>query len=149
MCLSTCSPILQSVDSFFFVQRLSARPQSQNHCQVWMINWFLWIVSGYVTPVWPNAFIEMIFLPLIQVGQLSVTDIIMHTLTGVQWLSGRVLDMRSRGPGSSLTGITWLCPWARHIYPSLVLVQPRKTNPYIAERLLMRCKNSNQTNKNA
>ena len=31
--------------------------------------------------------------------------------------------------GSSLTGITALCPWARHINPSLVLVQPRKTIP--------------------
>ena len=33
------------------------------------------------------------------------------------------------------------------IYPSLVLVQPRKTRPYITERLLMGCKESNQTNK--
>ena len=31
--------------------------------------------------------------------------------------------------------------------PSLVLVQPRKTLPYITERLLMRHKESNQTNK--
>ena len=38
-------------------------------------------------------------------------------------------------------------PWARHIYPSLVLVQPRKTRPYISERLLMGRKESNQTNK--
>ena len=30
---------------------------------------------------------------------------------------------------SSLTGVTVLCPWARQIYPSLVLVQPRKTLP--------------------
>ena len=28
-------------------------------------------------------------------------------------------------------------PWARHIYPSLVLVQPRKNCPFITERLLM------------
>ena len=47
--------------------------------------------------------------------------------------------------GSSLTGITGLCPWARHINPSLVLVQPRKTHAYIPERLLMVCKESNQT----
>ena len=38
--------------------------------------------------------------------------------------------------GSSLTGITVLCPWARHINPSLVLVQPRKTSPFITERVL-------------
>ena len=31
--------------------------------------------------------------------------------------------------------------------PSLVLVQPRKTHPFILERLLMGCKESNQTNK--
>ena len=32
-------------------------------------------------------------------------------------------------------------------YPSLVLVQPKKTRPYITERLLMGRKESNQTNK--
>ena len=46
--------------------------------------------------------------------------------------------------GSSLTGDTALCPWARHINPSLVLVQPRKTRPYITERLLIGRKESNQ-----
>ena len=45
--------------------------------------------------------------------------------------------------GSSLTGVTELCPCARHINPSLVLVQPRKivdgtkelnqTKPYMYE----------------
>ena len=38
-------------------------------------------------------------------------------------------------------------PWARHIYPSLVLVQPRKTRPCLTERLLMGRKESNQTGK--
>ena len=38
-------------------------------------------------------------------------------------------------------------PWARPIYPSLVLVQPRKTRPCLTERWLMGCKESNQTNK--
>ena len=38
-------------------------------------------------------------------------------------------------------------PWARHIYPSLVLVQPRKTRPCLTERLLMGCNKSNQTNQ--
>ena len=36
-------------------------------------------------------------------------------------------------------------PRARHIYPSLVLVQPRKMRPCLIERLLMGCKESNQT----
>ena len=46
--------------------------------------------------------------------------------------------------GSSLTSVTVLCHRARHINPSLVLVQPRKTCPYITERLLMGRKESNQ-----
>ena len=32
---------------------------------------------------------------------------------------------------SLVTGVTALCPWARHIYSSLVLVQPRNTRPYV------------------
>ena len=53
--------------------------------------------------------------------------------------------IRDRGTaGSSLIGVTALCPLARHINPSLVLVQPRKTRPYVTERLLIRCKESNK-----
>ena len=47
----------------------------------------------------------------------------------------------------SLTGVNALCPRARHIDPSLVLVQPRKICPYITERFLMGCKESNKQNK--
>ena len=36
---------------------------------------------------------------------------------------------------------------SKNINPSLVLVQPRKTRPFIIERLLMGRKESNQTNK--
>ena len=65
----------------------------------------------------------------------------MHSLReakkGVQLLSGRVLDSRPRG--------RWFEPHWRHcvvslsksIYPSLVLVQARKTRPFKTERLLM------------
>ena len=35
----------------------------------------------------------------------------------------------------------------KNINPSLVLVQPRKTHPYINERLLMGCKESKHTNE--
>ena len=62
--------------------------------------------------------------------------------------SGSVVECltRDRGAaGSNLTSVTALCPLTRHINPSLVLVQPRKTCPYITERLLMGCKESNQT----
>ena len=38
-------------------------------------------------------------------------------------------------------------PLARHIYPSLVLVQPRKPRHCLTERLLMGRKESNQTKK--
>ena len=48
---------------------------------------------------------------------------------------------------SSLTGINAVCPCARHINPSLVLVQPRKTHPFITGSLLMGRKESNYTNK--
>ena len=63
---------------------------------------------------------------------------------GAQWLSGRVLDSRPRqaSPASLRCG-----PRARHIYPSLVLVQPRKTRPCLTERLLIGRKESNQTDK--
>ena len=62
--------------------------------------------------------------------------------------SGRVLDSRPRGRGFE--------PHRRHcvvvieqetFYPSLVLVQPRKTRPCLNERLLMGRKESNQSNK--
>ena len=53
-----------------------------------------------------------------------------------------------RGPRVRASPASLLCgPWARHIYPSLVLVQPRKTRPWLSERLLMGRKESNQTNK--
>ena len=38
-------------------------------------------------------------------------------------------------------------PLARHIYPSLVLVQPRNTRPCLTEKLLLGRKESNQTKK--
>ena len=46
--------------------------------------------------------------------------------------------------GLSLTGVIVLCPCARHINPSFVLVQPRKTHSYITERLLMGRKETNK-----
>ena len=50
------------------------------------------------------------------------------------------MTVRQTDPASLRCG-----PWARHIYPSLVLVQPRKNRPYLTERLLMGRKESNQT----
>ena len=50
---------------------------------------------------------------------------------------------------TKMTAHIWLktLKKARHIYPSLVLVQPRKTHPCLTERLLMGRKESNQSNK--
>ena len=52
-----------------------------------------------------------------------------------------------RATGSSLTGVTVCGPLARHIYLSLVLVQPMKARPNITERLLMGHKESNRKKK--
>ena len=57
-----------------------------------------------------------------------------------------VLDWRPEGLRDRASLASLRCGlWARHIYPSLVLAQPRKGDPYIAERLLMGHKESNQT----
>ena len=67
---------------------------------------------------------------------------------GAQWLSGRVLDSRPRGRGFEPHRRHCVVSLSKNINPSLVLVQPRKTRPFITERLLMGCKKSNkQTNK--
>ena len=70
-----------------------------------------------------------------------------HQSKALREPSGSVVEcliQDREAPGSSLTGVTALCPWARHINPSLAVVQPRKTRPYITERLLMERKESNQ-----
>ena len=66
---------------------------------------------------------------------------------GAQWLSGRVLDSKSKGRGFEIHGRHCVVSLSKNINPSLVLVQPRKTRPFIAERLLMGRKESNQANK--
>ena len=62
-----------------------------------------------------------------------------------QWLSGRMLDSRPRGQGFKLYQRHCVLSLSKNINPSLVLVQPRKTHPYLSERLLIGCKESNQT----
>ena len=64
---------------------------------------------------------------------------------GAQWLSGRVLDSRLRGCGFEAHWHHFVVSLSKNINPSLVLVHPRKTRPFITEKLLMRCKESNQT----
>ena len=66
---------------------------------------------------------------------------------GAQWLSGRVLDSRPKGRGIEPHRRHCVVSLSKNINPSLVLVQPRKTRPFITERLLMGRKESIQTNK--
>ena len=51
---------------------------------------------------------------------------------------GRVLDWGSRVASSRITAgsVTVLCPQARHFIHCLVLVQPRKTHPYMTENFV-------------
>ena len=58
---------------------------------------------------------------------------------GAQWLSGRVLDWIPRGRRFEPHRRHCLASLSKNIYPSLVLVQPRKICPYITEILLMGC----------
>ena len=68
-------------------------------------------------------------------------------MLGAQWLSGRVIDSRPRGPGFESHRRHCVVSLSKNINPSLVLVQPRKTRPFITERLLMGRKQSNQKEK--
>ena len=68
---------------------------------------------------------------------------------GAQWHSGRALDSRPKGRGFEPHRRHCVVPLSKNINPSLVLVQPRKTRPFIIERLLIGRKESNQTNKQA
>ena len=62
-----------------------------------------------------------------------------------QWKSAW---LETEGPRAQASPASLPCgTWARHIYPSLELVQPRKICPWLTERLWMGCKESNQTNK--
>ena len=67
---------------------------------------------------------------------------------GAQWLNGRVLDSRPRGRGFEPHRHHCVVFLSKNINPSLVLVQLRKTRPFITERLLMRRKESNLAKKN-
>ena len=67
---------------------------------------------------------------------------------GAQWLSGRVLDSRPRGRRFEPHQRHYVVSLSKSINLSIVLVQHKKTDPFITERLLMGRKESNQTNKN-
>ena len=56
---------------------------------------------------------------------------------GAQWLTGRVLDSRPKCRRFEPQRRHCVVSLSKNINPSLELVQPRKTCPYITERLLM------------
>ena len=65
--------------------------------------------------------------------------------------SGSAVECLTRDRGAadlSVTSVTALWSLSKTHYPSLVLVQPRKTRPCLTERLLMGRKESNQTKIN-
>ena len=64
---------------------------------------------------------------------------------GGQWLSGRVPDLRRSGGGFEPRRRHCVVSLSKNISPSLVLVKPRKTRPFITERWLMGRKESSQT----
>ena len=57
------------------------------------------------------------------------------TEMGAQWLSGRVLDSRPKGRGFEPHRRHCVVSLSKNINPSLVLVQPSRTRPFITERL--------------
>ena len=59
-----------------------------------------------------------------------------------------MLDSRPRGRGFEPHWRHCVVSLSKNIYPSLVLVQPRKTHPFITEILLMGRKESYQTKQN-
>ena len=66
---------------------------------------------------------------------------------GAQWLSSRVLALRPRDRGFEPHRRHRVLSLSKNINPSLVLVQPRKTRPFITERLLMGRKESNDLSR--
>ena len=65
----------------------------------------------------------------------SVIVAILDIISEAQWLSGRVLDSRPRGRGFEPHQRHCVVSLSKNIIPSLVLVQPRKTHPFITEKL--------------
>ena len=81
-------------------------------------------------------------------GPYIVLYLISILNVGAQGLSGRVLDSRPKGRGFEPHWHHSLVSLIKNINLSLVLVQPRKTRPFITERLLMGRKESNKQTNN-
>ena len=92
-----------------------------------------------------SGLIQILLIPITKINLFIKVHI--PSKMGAQWLSGRVLDSRPKGRGFEPHRRHCVVFLSKNIYPSLVLVQPRKTRAFITERLLMGRKESNQTNK--
>ena len=77
--------------------------------------------------------------------QVACFDALFDCITNM--IGGRALDSRPKGRGFEPHRRHCVVSLSKNINPSLVLVQPRKTRPFITERLLMERKESNQENK--
>ena len=73
----------------------------------------------------------------------ALADCNHHAMTALFSLAP--IDSRPKGRGFEPHRRHCVVSLSKNINPSLVLVQPRKTRPYITERLLMGRKESNQT----
>ena len=86
-------------------------------------------------------------------GNVGVEYLSLHVcISTSMWRIGSVVecftrDERPRVQASPASLCQCVVSLSKNINPSLVLVQPRKTCPFITERLLMGRKESNQTNK--
>ena len=106
---------------------------------------FYWTQSG--SKLFAKAVSSL--LPLAELNQLAIWLYFFPLLCScdvhvIVKCSGSVVEYLTRDREAA--GSTLPCgPGARHIYPSLVLVPPRKTRPCLTERLLMGCKETNQT----
>ena len=78
---------------------------------------------------------------------MALLDRFYRISTEAQWLSDRVLDLRPKGCGFQPHRRHCLVSLSKNVNPSLVLVQPRKTHPFINEISLMGRKESYQTIK--
>ena len=101
----------------------------------------MWCLIVSIPDLCPLSYLDgpLNILKLYQVTRSMLTS------KGAQWLSGRVLDSRPKGSGIEPHPRHCVVSLSKNINPSLVLDQPKNTRPFITERLLMGCKEPNQT----
>ena len=99
-----------------------------------------WVCIFWLCCLFLNCWVELNQI-CEQLKQIMYT----RAYKGAQWLSGKVLDSWPKGRGFEPHRRHFVVSLSKNINPNLVLVQPRKTPPFITERLLMGHKESNQT----